>query len=262
MAEQKIQYNDASAYELSMGKWSQIAGPAFLQWMAPLPDKRWMEVGCGNGAFTELVAKSSSPSEIVGVDPSEAQISYAASRLSGCPARLLLGNAYSLPGKDAEFDYAVMALVIFFVTEPPRGVAEMARVVRPGGTVAAYAWDMMNGGFPLHIMQSAMQEMGIPPTYPPSAPVSRIEALQALWEGAGLRGVETKRFEVQRTFPDFENLWRATITASSIAPNFRAMVSEGQERLKQRMRALHPADSSGRIVCTAKVNCVKGVTPI
>ena len=41
-----------------------------------------------------------------------------------------------------------MALVLFFVPNPAKGVAEMARVVKPGGTVAAYAWDMLGGGFP------------------------------------------------------------------------------------------------------------------
>ncbi len=261
MAEQKIQYNDAAAYELSMGKWSQIAGPIFLQWLAPQSNKRWIEVGCGNGAFTELLGKNCSPAEIMGVDPSEAQLSYAASRLSAWPVRLMPGNAYSLPVKDAEFDYAVMALVIFFVPDPPKGVAEMRRVVRPGGIISAYAWDLMNDGFPFNAMQSVMREMGIPPTLPPSAPVSRLDALKALWEGGGLQEVETKTFQVQRTFSDFESLWQSNIVASTIAPNYRSMASEDQERLKERMRALHTADRSGAIVCSAKVNFVKGVVP-
>ncbi|WP_210253792.1 methyltransferase domain-containing protein [Bradyrhizobium sp. S69] len=52
------------------------------------------------------------------------------------------------PLPDTRFDAAIMALVIFFVPDPAKGIAEMVRVVAPGGTVAAYAWDIMGGGFP------------------------------------------------------------------------------------------------------------------
>jgi len=60
-----------------------------------------------------------------------------------------------------------MALVIFFIPEPRKGVAEMVRVVSKGGTVAAYAWDMPGGGFPLQPIQSEMFAMGFPPLRPP-----------------------------------------------------------------------------------------------
>ena len=52
----------------------------------------------------------------------------------------------ALPFPDERFDSAVMALVIFFARDPATGVAEMRRVVRPGGTVASYIWDMLGGG--------------------------------------------------------------------------------------------------------------------
>jgi ubiquinone/menaquinone biosynthesis C-methylase UbiE len=54
-----------------------------------------------------------------------------------------------LPFPDKMFDVATMALVIFFVPEPAKGVAEMVRVVLAGSMVAAYAWDILRGGFPL-----------------------------------------------------------------------------------------------------------------
>ena len=72
-----------------------------------------------------------------------------------------------LPFAADSFDTAVMALVIFFVPEPAKGVAEMVRVVRPGGTVVAYAWDVPGGGFPMEPMRLAMGAMGITPMGPP-----------------------------------------------------------------------------------------------
>jgi SAM-dependent methyltransferase len=76
----------------------------------------------------------------------------------------------ALPFADGRFDAAVMALVIFFVPEPAKGVAEMARVVRSGGVIATYAWDLLGGGFPLEPIQAELRGMGINPVLPPSAP--------------------------------------------------------------------------------------------
>ena len=93
----------------------------------------------------------------------------------------------ALPFADDSFDAAVMALVIFFVPDPAKGVAEMARVVGPGGTVAAYAWDMLGGGFPNELLKVEMRELDIEMAQPPSTDASRIEALRELWTAAGTR---------------------------------------------------------------------------
>ena len=135
----QIRFDDGAAYERYMGVWSQRAGEGFLRWLAPGAGLRWLDVGCGNGAFTELLAAQCAPAAIEGIDPAEAQIAYARSRPVGRLARFSRGDAMALPFGAASFDVAVMPLVIFFVPEPARGVAEMARVVRPGGLVAAYS---------------------------------------------------------------------------------------------------------------------------
>jgi SAM-dependent methyltransferase len=116
MTEQQIIYADGVAYERSMGKWSRIAGEMFLQWLAPSPNWSWIDVGCGNGAFTELLFQRCSPQGVTGIDPSDAQLNYARSR-SGCRgAEFKKGDAMALPVNDASFDAATMALVIFFVS--------------------------------------------------------------------------------------------------------------------------------------------------
>ena len=155
----QIRFDDGAAYEAFMGRWSRLVGEPFLDWLAPSNGLRWIDVGCGNGAFTELVVERCSPSHVRGIDPSDAQLAFARSRLQGRPASFDEGDAMALPYAGAAFDAAVMALVIFFVPDPARGVAEMARVVRPGGSVSAYAWDILGGGFPFAALQAELDAM-------------------------------------------------------------------------------------------------------
>ena len=117
------------------------------------------------------------------------------------------GSAGSLPFEDASFDAAVMALVIFFVPEPERGVAEMVRVARPGATIAAYVWDIPGGGFPTQPLTELLPSFGIEPLRPPRDDVSTIPALQGLWAGAGLENVVTRSIDVERVFDSFDDWW-------------------------------------------------------
>jgi ubiquinone/menaquinone biosynthesis C-methylase UbiE len=148
MAEQQIRFDDGAAYERMMGTWSRLAGDIFLDWLAPRPGLRWIDIGCGSGAFTELLVERCAPTEVQGIDPSEAQLAFARARPAARLAQFRRGDATALPFPDGRFDGAVMALVIFFVPAPAKGVAEMVRVVQPGGTVATYAWDMEAADIP------------------------------------------------------------------------------------------------------------------
>jgi ubiquinone/menaquinone biosynthesis C-methylase UbiE len=74
MSEPRIRFEDGAAYDQGMGRWSLIAGNVFLDWLAPEAGLRWIDVGCGSGAFSELVVQKCAPAEIQGVDPSDAQL--------------------------------------------------------------------------------------------------------------------------------------------------------------------------------------------
>src|SRR5207302_1822223 len=169
MAEPQIRFDDGAAYERMMGVWSRFAGEIFLEWLAPRPGLRWIDIGCGNGAFTELIVERAAPAEAQGIDPSEGQLAFARARPGARPAQFQRGDAMALPFPPDRFDAAVMALVIFFVPDPAKGIAEMARVVCPGGTVATYAWDMPGGGFPNEPIHIELRAMGLAPPRPPSA---------------------------------------------------------------------------------------------
>lgn len=178
MADQPIRFDDGAAYERFMGKWSQLAGETFLDWLAPQPGLRWLDVGCGNGAFTEMLVERCAPVSVQGIDPSEGQLAFARTRPASRVAQFRQGDAMVQPFPDDTFDAAVMPLVIFFVPDPAKGVAEMVRVVCPGGTVTAYAWDMFGGGFPYEVLQAEMRALGIAVPLPPSAGASRIDAMR------------------------------------------------------------------------------------
>ena len=261
MAEERIRFEDGAGYERMMGTWSRLAGEVFLDWLAPAPGLRWVDVGCGNGAFTELLVERCAPAEVQGFDPSEAQLAFARARPAGRVAQFRQGDALAQPFPDSSFDAAVMALVIFFVPDPVKGVAEMVRVVCPGGTVSAYAWDILGGGFPLAAMQAEMRELGVTPTLPPSVGVSRMDALHNLWTGAGIEAVETREITVERTFSGFDDLWTTSLLGASVGPKVKAMPAADAALLKERLRARLPADAAGRITHTARANAVKGRVP-
>ena len=174
MAEQKIRFDDGAAYERAMGTWSRLAGEIFLDWLAPPLGLRWIDVGCGNGAFTELLVERCAPVEVQGIDPSEGQLAFARTRPASRVAKFRQGDAMALPFAADRFDAAVMALVLVFVPDPAKGIEEMVRVVSPGGTVATYIWDMLDGGFPLAPILVEMRAMGLTPPRPPRMEASRI----------------------------------------------------------------------------------------
>lgn len=258
MAEQTIRFEDGAAYERGMGRWSRLAGETFLDWLAPGSGLRWIDVGCGTGAFTELIVQQCAPIEAQGVDPHEAQLAVARVRPGASGAVFRLGDAMALPFDSGRFDAAVMALVIFFVPDPAKGVAEMARVVRPGGLVAAYAWDLLGGGFPFDPIWQEIRAAGTTPLLPPSPGAEDIEALRESWTAAGLQSLETRTIMVERTFADFEDYWATSTTGGSVRPSLEAMTPDDRTQLKARVRARLPADAAGRVTWRARANAIKG----
>ena len=180
-------FTDGAAYERLMGRWSRVAGRIFLDWIAVPRQLRWIDIGCGTGAFTEELIKHSSPTTIVGIDPSADQLAFARERPRLALAEFHVGNAERLPFPDESFDVAVMALVVHFLSNPTEAASEMARVVRRGGWAVSYVWDYSIGGSPTAPMAAAMKSLGFASPPPPSASATSMPALQELWRVRGPR---------------------------------------------------------------------------
>lgn len=257
MNTEKIQFNNGFSYEQYMGKWSQLVGKYFLDWVAPGSGQRWLDVGCGSGAFTEMLIERCNPASVHGIDPSEEQLAYARARPTLGSAQFCRGDAMELPYSDNDFDAAVMPLVIFFVPDPGVGVAEMKRVVRPGGVVTAYAWDMEGGGFPYEVLLAELRELGFAVPTPPSVDASRLDIMRGLWVSAGLDAIETKAITVRRTFTNFDEFWATALEAPSVGSTLAAMAPESLALLKAKARARLKADTAGRITYCARANAIK-----
>lgn len=257
MRMQCIRFDDGDAYERGMSPWSRLAGQTFLEWLAPRAGLRWLDVGCGTGTFAELIAERCAPIEVQGVDPSEAQLAIARMRPGARGATFLPGDAMALPFEKHRFDAAVMALVIFFVPDPAKGAAEMARVVRPGGLVTAYAWDVLGGGFPFDPIWEETRAAGLTPLLPPNPSAGGMEALRGFWTAAGLEAVETREILVERTFSTFEEYWATSTITGGVRPPLEAMSVEQRDELKARVRARLPTDCMDRVTWSARANAVR-----
>lgn len=256
-----VRFDDGAGYDCAMGRWSILAGDVFLDWLALPVGLRWLDVGCGNGAFTRRIAASAGPASVEAIDPFEGQLAFARSLAAASHVRYRLGDARALPWPDAAFDVAAMALVLSFVPEPEKAVAEMKRVVRPGGTVAAYSWDELGGGYPYERVASKLRAIGVALPDPPSGGVSRIPALRALWQDAGLVEIETRTIAARRVFADFDDFWASARLSASMGPAISAMPPDERERLEAQLRSRLPADASGRVALGARANAIRGRVP-
>ena len=259
MPDQIIKFEDGAVYEQLMGIWSQSVGLEFLEWLAPTDDQHWIDIGCGNGAFTEQIIRNCSPSKIQGIDPSDAQINFAKNRLEGQLASFQTGDAMELPFDSNQFDVATMALALFFVPEPMRGVQDMSRVVRTGGLVTAYVWDIFGGGFPLEPIHAEMRAMDIKHILPISAEVSRLENLENLWVDLGLKSVETCVITVERTFTSFSSFWDVALHSGTLKTVFEKLEKATKEDIKNATMASLKVGDEEQFTLKAHANAIKGI---
>jgi len=259
--QQCIRFEDGDAYDRGMGPWSRLAGHTFLDWLSPRPGQRWLDVGCGTGAFTGLITERCAPAEVQAVDPSEGQLAMARKSHGAHYVGFHRADAMALPFGPQRFDVAVMALVIFFVPDPVKGVAEMARVVRPGGWVSAYAWDVLNGGFPFDPVWEEIRAAGVAPLLPPNPSAGELQSLRRLWAAAGLEAIETREIVVTRTFSTFDDYWATSTITGGVRPTLDAMPPADRDKLKARARTRMCVDAQGRVVWSARANAVKARVP-
>jgi SAM-dependent methyltransferase len=248
-------------YERYVGRWSRRVAPLFLAWLRVPPGRRWVDVGCGTGALTAAIFDHSAPFSVAGVEPSDG---FLAGARAGLPAQALLhrGTATALPLEDDAVDAAVSGLVLNFVADPAVAVAEMARVARGGGTVAAYVWDYAGRMEMMRLFWDAAVELD-----PGAAgldegvrfPLCRPEVLAGLFAGAGLGGVGVTALDVATPFESFGDYWGPFLGGQGPGPAYAMSLGEdARARLRERVRGLLPVKADGSIDLTARAWAVRG----
>lgn len=192
-----------AAYDNFMGRYSQRLAPLFADFAGVQEGQRVLDVGAGTGALTVELGRRGV--QAAAVDPSP---SFAASLARRLPdVEVQHGSAEDLPWPDDSFDAALAQLVLTFMNDAPRGVAEMRRVVRPGGVVAACMWDRdgMEMLAAVHRIQRAFAESG--ETTEARTMYRSREEIIGLFDVEGFTGVRTELLEVDAHYAGFDELW-------------------------------------------------------
>jgi SAM-dependent methyltransferase len=258
MAHDAQYFSDGAAYERFMGRWTRAAGTIFLDWVAPPSGARWLDVGCGTGVFTELVLDTCAPATMIAIDPSAAQIEPARKKPVAQRADFRVADAQTLPFPDSAFDVITSALVINFIPDRPRALAEMRRVCHPGGLIAGYVWDFAAQRSPSSPIRSGLDQIGAKPPPVPGTEDSRLEALRSLFARGGLQDIATRTIDVTLSFPDFNDFWRSqTPTYSPTGKMVAALSEDDRGTLIESVRALLPSRPDGSITHSARANAIK-----
>jgi SAM-dependent methyltransferase len=253
-------WESGNPYEQYVGRWSRQVAPPFLSWLSIAAGQRWLDVGCGTGALCAAIADHCSPASVAGVEPSEGFRKTAAENLAK-RAVLLPGNATAIPLGDASVDVTVSGLVLNFVPDQRAALAEMGRVTGKGGTIAAYVWDyagkmelmryFWNAAVELDAGAARMDEG-------PRFPLCRPEALDKLFNDAGLKGVEVRSIDIPTRFSSFDDYWQPFLGGQGPAPAYAMSLDETMRaRLRDRIRGRLPTAADGSISLIARVWAVR-----
>ena len=224
---------DAGAYDRFMGRYSVRLAPSFADFAGIAAGRRVLDVGCGPGALTTELVQRVGAAAVAAVDPSAQFVAAARERHPGVQVRI--AAAEELPFADAEFDAALAQLVVHFMDDPVRGLAEMARVTRNGGVVAACVWDHAGGHTPLAPFWDAVHELD-----PNATDESRLAGgheghLTELCTKAGLRDVEETALSVSVEHATFEEWWEPfTLGVAPAGAYVTSLDSARQTELRER----------------------------
>jgi SAM-dependent methyltransferase len=221
-----------AAYDAFMGRYSRALAPVFADHLRLAPGSTALDVGCGPGALTGVLAARLGAAAVLACDPSPGFVDECAARHPGVEVRA--GRAEAVPFPDGCVDIAAAQLVLHFVTDPVAAAGELGRVVRPGGTIGACVWDFDGGMEMLRAFWDAALELD--PGAPDEARTLRFGRpgeIAALFAEAGLSDIEESTLEVRSEYEDFDELWTGFLAGIGPAGAY-AMALAPQDRTQLR----------------------------
>jgi SAM-dependent methyltransferase len=258
-------WTEPESYEGYIGRWSRAVAPEFLAWLHARRSGRWLDDGCGTGELTRAIIKLSDPESVDGFDLSESYINYAGAHTKDPRATFAVADALALPCADAVYDVAVAGLCLNMMADQPRAVAELKRVVKPGGIVGAYVWDFDGKMQMLRSFWDAVEALDPGPedsAVDPRFAICKPEPLAELFRVAGFHDVEVRAVDAATVFKDFDDYWNPFLHGGAPAQQHTAALSvERRALLRERLRSSLPAAGNGSIPLIARAWAVKGRVP-
>ncbi|OGO55763.1 MAG: SAM-dependent methyltransferase [Chloroflexi bacterium RBG_16_72_14] len=246
----------AEAYDQFMGRWSRQLAPQLADFAGLHAGQQVLDVGCGPGALTEVLAERLGVAGVAAVDPSESFVAAARTRVPGVDVRQ--AAAERLPFPDGAFDATLASLVVHFMADPVAGLAEMARVTRSGGVSAACVWDFEGGRGPLGPFWEEARELDPDVIDESRLAGTRRGHLAELFAAAGHRDIEEGTLAASREYASFDDWWGPFTRGVGPAGAYVAALGpEHQAALRGRCRSMLPA---GRFVLTAHAWVARGLT--
>ncbi|MGZ8803733.1 MAG: class I SAM-dependent methyltransferase [Microbacterium sp.] len=245
----------AAAYDRFMGRFSRPLATSFADWIGTTPGQRALDVGCGPGALTAVLADRLGAASVVGVDPSEPFVAAIRERLPG--VTVVQGSAEQLPFSDDAFDLVTAQLVVHFMRDPRAGAVELHRVTLPGGVNALSVWDFDGGRAPQSLFFRAFTSVVPGADDEAGRAGARRGDLVTLLRDAGCREVEETELAVTVTSPTFEDWWEPyTLGVGPEGAQLVALDAARREAVQERCRELL---GSGPILTTATAWAAKGL---
>ena len=251
-------------YEQYIGRWSRRVAPIFLSWLDSAPHKVWLDVGCGTGALTAAILDLCSPAEVIGVEPSHGFLGLASQSLEA-RATFHVGNAAAIPLPASSIDVVVSGLVLNFVPDVRGALAEMRRVAKPGGVLAAYVWDYEDQMELIRIFWDAavaLDEKALELHEGRRFPLCSAGALRAAFEDAGLLNIDVTELNGVAQFANFKAYWSPFLGGQGPGPAYAMSLTEDERfQLKEAIRARGPIESNGSITLRTRAWGVRATTP-
>ncbi|MAU44418.1 MAG: SAM-dependent methyltransferase [Yangia sp.] len=212
------------SYEHYMGRWSRLVAARFLDWLEAPEGADWLELGCGTGALTSAILERCAPRTILATDASAAFVAHARQAIDDPRARFETATAQELPAGDGSVDVVTSGLVLNFVPDRVAGLAEMLRVLRPGGLLSFYVWDYPGGGIgfidAFWKAAAALDPKAAALDEGARFPFCSANGLAALCSDAGIGYAEITVIEIDTPFPGFEAFWQPFTLGAGPAPGY------------------------------------------
>lgn len=226
-------FANPEGYERLMGRWSRRLAEPFIDFARIADGDRVLDIGTGTGSLVLVIGARFKRCEIVGIEPVPAYVEYARTRISGSRIRFDVGDGRDLHFPDRSFDKALALLVLHFVPEPWRAVAEMRRVTRSGGTVAACGWDFGGGMTMAQLFWDTVVELdpAAEPKHLRHTALSRQGEHAAMWRDCGLLDVEESEIAITMDFAGFDDFWSPYLSGATPASAYVADLSVDRRRI-------------------------------